>query len=37
MCSDAERADALGGITLLEMMARLLTSKFLMTTVLRKY
>jgi MFS family permease len=29
MCSAAERADALGAITLLEMIARLLTSKFL--------
>jgi hypothetical protein len=28
MCTAAERADALGAITLLEMIARLLTSKF---------
>jgi len=27
MCSAAERSDALGAITLLEMIARLLTSK----------
>ena len=36
MCSAAERADALGAITLLEMIARLLTSKFQVSFQIRR-
>lgn len=36
MCSAAERSDALGAITLLEMIARLLTSKSLKTFLISK-